>query len=100
VIVDFLSLPGLGGSNYTNGKINQPFLNIELPASLRHSLFLDAQGRANAAREPGVAGAVFDIRYSLLPFPGQELAKSYFMINRRPRREALTPYSKKPAARG
>jgi len=64
----FLSLPGFGGSNYTNDKINHPFLNIELPVSLRHSLFLDAQGRANAAREPGMAGAAFDIRYSFLSF--------------------------------
>ena len=36
----YLSLPGLGGSNYTNGKINHSFLNIELSVSLRHSLFL------------------------------------------------------------
>ncbi|OGQ96671.1 MAG: hypothetical protein A2521_07380 [Deltaproteobacteria bacterium RIFOXYD12_FULL_57_12] len=36
----FLSLPGFGGSNYTNDKINHSFLNIELSVSLRHSLFL------------------------------------------------------------
>jgi len=40
-------------------------------------------------REPGMAGAAFDIRYSLLFFPST-FNKSYFMINRRLRRAALT----------
>jgi len=36
-----------------------------------------------------MAGAAFDIRYSLLFFPST-FNKSYFMINRRLRRAALT----------